>query len=135
MSCTLSLGLLLFSCETFEDPIFPAKKWDNPYDLDNEIVLTLEPIPDTIANDTTYVIKWEIVTNKGKSVRDFDVKISLFRDNLFLKEITTCNSNNKSFTWHVNIDQPDRLYRIEIKSIANYFIQARSNEFSIIEQN
>jgi hypothetical protein len=113
-------------------------KWDNPYDLDNEIVLSLEPIPNSISNDSTFVIKWDVATKNGKSIRNFDIKISLFHVHNFLEEIIICekcNSNDRFFQWHVKIEQPDGYYWIEIKSVANYFIQAHSNEFSIIGKN
>ena len=121
----ISLGLLLFSCQ-----------WDNPYDLNNEIRLSLTSMPDTICNDSTYVIQWEVEANrKGKPVRNFELKISLYRNNLFLEEITRCNSNDKQFVWHIDVLKTYLPYKIQIKSIENYDIQTFGNEFTIIHAN
>jgi len=118
-------------------------KWDNPYDENNNIGLSLKSIPDTISNDTTYTIQWEVINTKykmpkpAKNFCPFDVEIILYRDNFhFLDTIATSwssdwDSNSKSFTWHVNVLKPYYLYRIQIKSKENINIQAFSNEFII----
>ena len=122
---------LFFSCQKLKDP-FNSFQWDNPYDLNNEIQLSLAAIPDTIFNHSNCTIQWTVKANrKGEPVRDFDLKISLYRDNIFLEEITRCKSNDKSFPWRVNVLKPYYSYKIQIKSVENFSIQDFSNEFII----
>lgn len=121
----IGIGLIYISCY----------KWDNPYDSDNDIQLSLT-MQDTIRNETLCTIQWKVETKKGKPAkkfRNFDLKISLFRDNVFLEEIAQCQSNDKSFIWHVDVLKPHHFYKIQINSTENFEIQAFSNQFIITE--